>query len=398
MTCGSFGSILRHNTLSGVAEGESRIHFVALSTVDPYRNLAYEELLLDAQPSAPVFVVYRNAEAVVIGKHQNPWRECPAAVAAWPHDLRALCRRVSGGGTVYHDEGNLNIAYVGPREGYDRSILTEVIRETTVALGLPAEANERGDVTVHERKVSGHALCFRRSTVLHHATLLVSANLSRLRFLLSPPDGDIEGVSVASVRMPVTNLADVRPGLSVDVVVDAFRSVLDGRFDGCFGRDRFGRDRLDVNSVATRPAPAASVPVDDGDDVDGGNAAVLAIPEQDISQLAAQRRAPAWVLDRTPRFVARTPVGAPCEVHDGHIADGPAAGRRFSWSLLADLDTSAELLYPAGDALAPAEAFGTAESAGTEPPGPAGPPSVAVSPAHAGASRTSVEDRVLCRL
>lgn len=202
-----------------------------LAGTDPGLNLALEEYLLETPPphleGSPLLLLYQNSPAVVIGKNQNPWQEVPLPVLAGGNP--PLYRRISGGGAVYHDLGNLNFAFIRPQEGFSKEGNLDLVRRALARLGLAAERTPRGDLLVDGWKVSGNALCYRRGRVLHHGTLLVDADLGALRRSLLPgtPQAEIsEGLSidtkaVASVPMAVANLRDFLPPLEMAEVVEA---------------------------------------------------------------------------------------------------------------------------------------------------------------------------------
>ena len=184
---------------------------------DPVLNLAFEECVLDDPGTRlPSLVLYENREAVVIGKNQNPWLECDPE--RLEHAGVPLLRRLSGGGTVYHGPGNLNIGFVVPRNGFDRRPQLELVAKALVAFGIESEILERGDILVGGRKVSGNAMCYRSQRVLHHITLLVDANLSVLRTVLEPAEPEIETHAIASNRMPVANLSEFNRSIDIDSV------------------------------------------------------------------------------------------------------------------------------------------------------------------------------------
>lgn len=183
--------------------------------LDPFRNLAFEECVLDESPeSLPSLILYENDDAVVIGKNQNPWLECDPD--ALERESIPILRRMSGGGTVFHARGNLNVGFVVARGTFEKQnqlkLLVDVLRDFRV----PAETNERGDILVCGRKVSGNAMCYRADRVLHHLTMLVNADLNRLRNAITPRELGIESRGIASRRMPVANIEDYCPGLTVD--------------------------------------------------------------------------------------------------------------------------------------------------------------------------------------
>lgn len=184
---------------------------------DPAFNLAAEEYLL-RELDAPVIRLWRNRPCVVIGRHQIPCMEVNLLAAK---ELGIpVFRRISGGGTVYHDLGNLNFSFIGPLpkgEGIDFDRMLRPIVRAMDALGLPVEHVGRGDVRIGGSKISGNAAYLWRGRCLHHGTLLYDANLDALERLLDVPEkSEWKARSVRSVRSPVTQIS----------------SLCKGRFDG----------------------------------------------------------------------------------------------------------------------------------------------------------------------
>ncbi len=191
-----------------------------LHGLDPYRNLAVEEHLARTCPAGTVrLVFYRNAPAVVIGRNQNPWLEADLAEAS--RQGVALARRVSGGGTVVHDEGNLNYGFIMPRPLYAPARFLQIVVAALGALGIPASACARSSVWVGGRKVSGTAFLLTGRTALLHGCILVHSDLDRVRRLLASPPADRRTRAVASIRSPVTRLCDRSPALTVEAVREA---------------------------------------------------------------------------------------------------------------------------------------------------------------------------------
>lgn len=138
------------------AEGEiTKSVFMSQST-DIYTNLALEDWMYRNMDFSNhhVMMVWRNEPCVVIGRHQNPWQE--ANVPLLTEREIALARRNSGGGTVYHDRGNLNITFFTPRERYDRKYNLELIKRALFrGFGIKSTINERQDLIVRDKyKVS----------------------------------------------------------------------------------------------------------------------------------------------------------------------------------------------------------------------------------------------------
>lgn len=190
---------------------------------DPYWNLASEEYLMEHE-NDDVFMLWRNQNTVVIGKNQNAWAEVNVPYTE-EHQI-SVVRRMSGGGAVFHDLGNVNFTYITtapPDRTIDFSRFTAPILQALAELGVQATADGRNDLVVSGAKISGNAQCvFRRADgserLLHHGTLLFGADLSRLSGALLVSPEKIRSKGVASVRSRVTNLCDLPgfPAMSVE--------------------------------------------------------------------------------------------------------------------------------------------------------------------------------------
>jgi len=139
---------------------------------DVYLNLATEEFLFEKVKNlVPTLLIYQNDKTVVIGKHQNPWKECN--LPEMRKNSVKLARRLSGGGAVYHDLGNTCFSFMDPLSTVPQNIdfkdiNTKVIEEALQSLGLPAKTSPRHDVRIYEKKVSGSAYKFKpRNRTLH---------------------------------------------------------------------------------------------------------------------------------------------------------------------------------------------------------------------------------------
>ena len=200
----------------------NRLTVIILQDPDPYLALAIEEWYLD-HPNGPLLLLWRSPSAVVIGRNQNPWLECD------PADMRRsnvrLVRRLSGGGAVYHDNGNLNIAFIDRRAHFDADSNLMLVQEALLRLGITAVRTPRRDLTIENKKVSGSAFWYRQTHILHHATLLIESDLTRLRRHLRPALPTIESRAIRSVGSSVTNLADSAPGLTVERTIAALADI-----------------------------------------------------------------------------------------------------------------------------------------------------------------------------
>ncbi len=185
---------------------------------DPFANLALEHWLFKTLTQPSLFL-YVNAPAVVIGRAQNPWMEANLSFLQAEHI--PLVRRQSGGGAVVHDTGNLNFSFISPKARYDKNLHLDLVLKALQRLNLHAERNERHDLLVQNKKISGSAFRETRENCFHHGTLLIDANLPLLRQALAVLPHRIQTHAVPSVRSPVMNLAELQPGLTVETVKTA---------------------------------------------------------------------------------------------------------------------------------------------------------------------------------
>jgi len=204
---------------------------IRTSTTDPWWNLAVEEYLLDTlEKDSCILYLWQNQNTVVIGKNQNAWRECRTELLE--KEGGKLARRLSGGGAVFHDLGNLNFTFLVNKEDYNLERQVGVILSAVRKVGIHAEMTGRNDITVEGRKYSGNAFCFRKSNAFHHGTILVSADMNKLgRYLQVSPE-KIKAKGVQSVQARVANLAEYNPELTIDKMADAmaeaFREIYGG--------------------------------------------------------------------------------------------------------------------------------------------------------------------------
>lgn len=195
---------------------------------DPYYNLAVEQHLLErlARDSI-VLYLWRNENTVVIGRNQNPWKECKTVLLS--QEGGRLARRLSGGGAVYHDLGNLNFTFLMPQSLYDLEKQLTVISQAVRSFGIDVVLSGRNDILAGGRKFSGNAFYKNGRQAYHHGTLLVDVDREKLSRYLSPSKAKLEAKGVDSVRSRVVNLRELCPRITVakleEALVSAFGSV-----------------------------------------------------------------------------------------------------------------------------------------------------------------------------
>ena len=197
--------------------------YIPSTTTSAAENLAAEEFLLTNCTSGEFLMLWKSAPTVVIGKFQNAYGE--VSVAETLRRNITLVRRNSGGGTVYHDEGNLNFTMIADRgensPEYER-FLTPVIAALN-KLGIPAKMGDAFDITVDGYKVSGNAQSVVKNRVMHHGTLLFDADLSVLSEITGHASEDVHSKAIRSNPSPVCNL---RPYLKHDMDIAEFADYL----------------------------------------------------------------------------------------------------------------------------------------------------------------------------
>ena len=183
------------------------------NSTNVFYNLALEEHLVTASHE-DILLFYINTDAVVIGKHQNPWKEVDLSPINDNLDTHAVAHRLSGGGTVFHDLGNINFSFIRNKDtdfvNFREHI--EPISAALLALGIPNSISPRNDIFVNEHKVSGNAehVNSKAKRILHHGTLLYDSNIIKLNGSIKPKKAlPIKTHAVDSVRSPVMNMRDL---------------------------------------------------------------------------------------------------------------------------------------------------------------------------------------------
>ena len=200
------------------------LYYIQSPSTDPHFNLALEQHVFDnLDQRHSYFMLWQNTSAVIVGKHQNTIAEINAAYIQ-EHEI-AVVRRLSGGGAVYHDLGNLNFTFVadGTDQGFDFSVFCKPVARALALLGVPVAISGRNDMTIDGKKFSGNAQYMKRGRVMHHGTILYNSDLEAMSRALNVPPDKITSRGIKSMPSRVTN---IQPYLRQNRPIAWFRDAL----------------------------------------------------------------------------------------------------------------------------------------------------------------------------
>lgn len=186
--------------------------YLETNSLDPTWNLAYEEAVQEWDQPEDVMMLWQNKNAIIVGRYQNAEKEINME-AAKTIGARVV-RRSSGGGTVYHDMGNLNYTFIRPinyKQRIDLTVLSKPMEQALNLMGIPALVQGRNDITLEGKKISGTAQRIHNKKLLHHGTLLFDSDLDNLQSVLNVNPSKIISKGIASVRSRVTNIKEHVP-------------------------------------------------------------------------------------------------------------------------------------------------------------------------------------------
>ncbi len=184
--------------------------FIKNKNTDVYFNLAMEEYIFEKFKEDEVFMLWINEPSVVIGKHQNLIEELNMKYC-FENNIK-IARRLSGGGTVVHDFGNLNYTYITNTTGDTALDFKEFLKpmyNALLNLNIDAHISPRNDFRVDEKKICGHSQFMRKKRVLHHGCILFESNLNNLRNALNVNNKKVISKSAKSVKSSVANLKEI---------------------------------------------------------------------------------------------------------------------------------------------------------------------------------------------
>ena len=249
---------------------------------NPYRNLALEHhLMFRAGEGECILYLWQNRRTVVIGRNQNAWKECNTGLLEAEGGF--LTRRLSGGGAVYHDLGNLNFTFCVRKPDYDVNRQLQVIVRALDLLGIHAQMTGRNDLTVDGKKFSGNAFYQSGNFCIHHGTIMIDVNRIEMERYLQVSAAKLKSKGVASVRLRVMNLIECCPGTAPGTMVKMLEDALEQAFSDVYGLP---------------PAPETG-------DKTGDLLLITAEEERKITKDAAFFASREWILGKKPEYTHR---------------------------------------------------------------------------------------------
>ena len=193
----------------------NRISVYISKSFDVYKNLATEKYLMDrVEENQMILYLWQNENTVVIGRNQNAYAECNIHFAR--DNNIAVARRLSGGGAVFHDLGNVNFTFICCKDNFDIKRNLDIIADACSMAGIKTELSGRNDILCDGRKFSGNAFYNSDKKAYHHGTIMVNCDLEKMQKVLTPSLEKLVSKGVKSVKSRVMNLCEINPLLTCE--------------------------------------------------------------------------------------------------------------------------------------------------------------------------------------
>lgn len=223
------------------------------NSVDPYFNLAMEEYFLK-EKSEDFFMLWRNDKSVIIGKNQNAYAEINQKFVD-DNNIKVV-RRMTGGGAVFHDLGNVNYTFIrrNSKDSFnDYAVFSKPVINYLNTLGIEAYLSGRNDMMIGDFKFSGNAQCAYKNSVMHHGTLLFSSEKSDISGALNVNPLKIKSKGIASVKSRVTNISDhLNSHMDVESFIDGLYSYILNNFENTMKYELTDSDYKAIKELADK--------------------------------------------------------------------------------------------------------------------------------------------------
>jgi len=223
--------------------------YIESTNVDPHFNLALEQYVFDnLDRSKEYFMLWQNDKSVIIGKNQNTVAEVNRSFIN-DNGIKVV-RRLSGGGAVYHDLGNINFTFIGDagkKESFDFNNFCVPIIKALRTFGVVAEVRGRNDIVIDGKKFSGNAQYAKQDRIMHHGTILFDTDLDFMRQAIAAPKDKIDSKGTKSKRSAVTN---IKPHISGEISTAEFFKALRSFMFEEYGLQKYELTSSDLENVA----------------------------------------------------------------------------------------------------------------------------------------------------
>ncbi len=203
------------------------VYFLISEEDDVYNNLAYETCLVDcvskyADEKIVILYLWKNDRTIVVGKNQNLYKECNLDFVK-KNDIK-LSRRITGGGAVYHDKGNLNFSFIASKSIYSKEENFQIIINALNKLGINAVLSGRNDILINGKKFSGNAFFNNKFCSLHHGTILINSSSEIISKCLTPNKFKLKSKGVKSVKSRIINLKTINPDITSEKLINSIKT------------------------------------------------------------------------------------------------------------------------------------------------------------------------------
>lgn len=222
--------------------------FIDSPSTDPYFNLALEEYVFEKlDRNNSFFMLWQNYNTIVVGKYQNTAEEINREYVQ-EHKIKVV-RRLSGGGAVYHDRGNLNFTFIvdsKDSDDFNFKLFVDPVVRALKRFGVNAEFNGRNDITIDGKKFSGNSQYMRRGRLLHHGCIMLDSNLTNVADALRVKEAKFESKAVKSVKSRVTTINACAPS---PISMEDFRNALKEEAQRGGEMETYNLSKEDIDAV-----------------------------------------------------------------------------------------------------------------------------------------------------